>query len=211
MSMINFIKTNISSSLILFIILALNLPLNAQHLEITPFVGYETGGKVSTYQGYLRIADGMNYGGALSFGLDEDMQLEFTYNHMNSELSLDRGEFISNKTAVNVDYYFLGVVKTQTIGERLRPFASFSGGLVNYRTPEKDIDNEVLGAVNLAAGLKILASDHIGFRLQARLLLPLYITGAYIFGGSGGGGYGITSSCIMVQGDFTGSLYFIID
>ncbi len=68
------------------------LGLKAQHLEIGPFVGYETGGKVYTNLGYLRVYDGLNFGGTISFGLDEDAQFEFSYNHMNSTLSLDNGE-----------------------------------------------------------------------------------------------------------------------
>jgi hypothetical protein len=208
--MININKIKISSSIMLFLALALNSPLRAQHLEITPFIGYETGGKVHTSLGYLRVADGMNFGGALSFGITEKTQLEFTYNHLNSELSLDEGAFISNKTDVNVDYYMLGVLKAVPVGERVRPYGSFSASLVNYGTPDDYYDNEVLMAVNMAAGLKILITERIGIRMQARINLPLYYTGMYFSFGSGGSGYGIASTCIMVQGDFTAALYFVL-
>jgi hypothetical protein len=209
--MIDLKKKNISSSIILLMVLAFNSSLKAQHIEVTPFVGYETGGKVSTNRGYLRVADGMNFGGAISFGLDENTNVEFTYNHMNSELSIDKGEFITNITPVNVDYYMLGGLKTFGENEKLLPFASASFGIVHYGLTDKDYTNKVLGAVNIATGLKFQFSERFGLRLQARLLMPLYYSGIYFTAGSGGAGYGVTSTCVMVQGDFTGALYFVIE
>ena len=203
--------TNLTSTMVIVLAIVTPWQLTAQHLEITPFAGYETGGRVSTNLGYLRVDGGLNFGGSISFGFDEDAQLEFTYNHLNSELSLDNGAFEKNLTPVNVDYYLLGAFKAQRFGERFLPYAGGSFGFVHYGTPDKDYGNESLFVVSLAGGLKILVTERIGFRMQARLLLPLYYTGAYFESGTGGSGYGITSSCVMVQGDFTGALFFIID
>jgi hypothetical protein len=204
-------KIIIISIAVLLMALVGPLQLKAQHLEITPFVGYETMGKVATNRGYLCVADGVNFGGAISFGLDENAQFEFSYNHMNSELSLDDGEYIINKTPVNVDYYMFGVVGATRLGERFLPFYGGSLGWVHYGTPEEKYGNESLFAINVSAGLKILFTERIGFRMQARLLMPLYATGAYFAGTPEGAGYGITSTCVMVQGDFTGALFIVID
>jgi len=203
-------RTHINIIITVLLTFAAPIQLKAQHLEITPFAGWETGGKVYTNLGYLRVSEGMNFGGAISFGLDEDAQIEFTYNHMNSELSLDDGEYIINSTPVNVDYYMLGALKAVRLGERWLPFASGALGLVHYGTPEEKYGSESLFAINVSGGLKILITERIGIRMQARLLMPLYATGAY-FADSGGTGYGITSTCFMVQGDFTGGIYLVID
>lgn len=193
------------------LLVALTGQMKAQHLEITPFAGYETSGRVSTSLGYLRVADGVNFGGAISFGFDEDAQIEFTYNHLNSELSLDNGSSDYTITPVNVDYYLLGALKAQRFGERWLPFAGASFGFVHYGTPEEDYGNESLFVISIAGGLKVLFSERIGLRIQARLLLPLYYSGAYFEYGTTGSGYGITSTCVMVQGDFTGGLFIVID
>lgn len=193
-----------------FVVFFATLGLKAQHLEIGPFVGYETGGKVSTSLGYLRVDDGLNFGGTISFGLDEDAQFEFSYNHMNSTLSLDNGENIINTTPVNVDYYMFGLVGAQRLGERFLPFYGGSLGWVHYGTPDEKYGNESLFAINIQGGLKFLISESIGIKIQARLLMPLYAQG-YYYAGTGSAGYGVTSTCVMVQGDFTGGLYFIID
>jgi hypothetical protein len=189
---------------------AIPVGLKAQHLEIGPFAGYETTGKVYTSLGYLRVSGGANFGGMVSFGLDEDAQFEFSYNHMNGTLSLDNGEHIINSTPVNVDYYMFGLVGATRLGDKWLPFYGGSLGWVHYGTPDEKYGNESLFAINIQAGMKFLITEKIGIKIQARLLMPLYASG-YYFAGTGGTGYGVTSTCVMVQGDFTGGLYFIID
>lgn len=204
---------NIKIPGIIAVVLALLVPiqLKAQHLEITPYAGWQTGGKVYTNLGYLRVDDGVNFGGSISFGIDETAQFEFSYNHLNSELSLDNGDYITNKTPVNVDYYLFGVTGSQWLGDRVLPFYGGALGWVHYGTPEEKYSNESLFTISISAGFKILITDWIGFKAQARLLLPLYYTGAYFAGTPEGAGYGITSTCVMVQGDFTGGLFFVIE
>jgi hypothetical protein len=204
-------KIYITRVLTLILFMATPMLTHAQHLEITPHVGYETGGKVATNLGYLRVDDGMNFGGTIGFGLDADAMIEFSYNHMNSELSLDAGEYNIKRTPVNVDYYMFGVSKGAFLGEKFLPYGGFSLGWVHYGTPEEEYGNESLFAINVSAGLKIQFNDWIGIRMQARLLMPLYWAGTYFYAGSGGTGYGVTSTCVMVQGDFSGGLVFVID
>lgn len=203
-------KIRITGAIVLALALSAPSKVKAQHLEITPYAGWETGGKVYTNIGYLRVASGLNFGGAISFGFDETAQFEFAYNHLNSELSLDDGEYIINQTPVNVDYYMFGVIGSQRFGERFLPFYGGSLGWVHYGTPEEKYGNESLFAISISGGLKILITERIGFRMQARLLMPLYATGAY-FGTNTGVDYGVTSTAFMVQGDFTGGIYLVID
>jgi len=203
-------KNIISIAVIITLVLVSAVHSKAQHLEIGPFAGYETGGKVYTNLGYLRVSGGANFGGTVSFGLDEDAQFEFSYNHMNGTLSLDNGEHIINSTPVNVDYYMFGLVGAQRLGERFLPFYGGSLGWVHYGTPDEKYSNESLFAINIQGGMKFLITERIGIKIQARLLMPLYASG-YYYADTGYAGYGVTSTCVMVQGDFTGGLYFIID
>jgi hypothetical protein len=204
-------KITIVRFLALLIALVAPVQLKAQHLEITPYAGYETGGKVYTTLGYLQIGDGMNFGGNISFGMDENAQFEFSYNHLNSDLSLDIGEKVINNTPLNVDYYMFGLVGAQRLGERFLPFYGGSIGWVHYGTPSEEYGNENLFTVDIKAGLKVLITEWVGIRLQARLELPMYYSGSYFGAGTGGVNYGVTSTCVMVQGDFTGGLFFVIE
>ena len=64
---------NLKLSIIIIIGLCLAIAtpvrLKAQHLEIGPFAGYETWGKVYTNLGYLRVSGGANFGGMLVLAL----------------------------------------------------------------------------------------------------------------------------------------------
>ena len=104
-------KASFSLGLVLAIVMIADIPVNSQSIELTPFIGYETGAKISTNLGYLRIADGMNYGGALNVGLGGGRYAEFSYNHMASDLSIDAltgNEYISD---LAVDYYSYGILQ----------------------------------------------------------------------------------------------------
>ncbi len=93
-----------------------DIQVKAQNIELTPFIGYETGAKIHTNLGDLRIADGMNYGGALNVGLGGGRFGEFSYNHMASDLSLDDvltgNEYICD---LAVDYYSFGMLQEMQV------------------------------------------------------------------------------------------------
>jgi hypothetical protein len=205
------LKKRIICSGILLLLMPALTPLMAQHIELTPFIGYETGAQMYTNQGDLHISDGMNYGGALSIGLGSGMNVETAYNHLSSELWLDAEiTGAKNLTAINVDYYTLGVIKELMPDKKATPYGLFQLGMVNYAPLDDSYDSEQKFDIDLGLGLKIKASERVGFRVQARLHLPMYWNGIYFGGGSGGAAYGVTSTVIMVQGDFTGSVYFVL-
>ena len=60
--------------------------------------------------------------------------------------------------------------------------------------------------ISLAGGVKIKASERVGLRLQARLLMPLYYAGTYFTFGTGGSGVSMAGGIKGVQGDFTAAL-----
>ena len=195
---------------IAFVFIA-DIQVHAQSIELTPFIGYETGAKINTNSsaGYLRIADGMNYGGALNVGLGGGRYGEFSYNHMASELSLDSqvGGYICD---LAVDYYSFGMLQEMKPEAKATPYGLFSLGWVNYRPTTGDYVSENKMHVSLAGGVKIRVAERIGIRLQARLLMPLYYSGAYFGVGTGGAGFSVGGGIKGVQGDFTGGLVFIL-
>jgi hypothetical protein len=204
-------KTIIKRCIILILLLIMQLPVRAQHIELIPFVGYETGAKMFTSIGDLRIDDGMNYGIGLGIGLAPGMILETSYNHLVSSITVDGGLTTSDMTDLWVDYYMLGALKELMPDRKATPFGALSFGLVNYHTLDSQYTSETVFGIDLAGGIKIKASEKIGIRLQARLHLPMYLNGLYFGAGTGGASAGVTSTVFMVQGDFTGSIYFIID
>jgi len=195
--------------IVILAMMGLSIESKAQKVELVPFIGYETGANLYTSIGYLHIGDGMNYGGALDISLAPGVQVELSYNHMSSSLSLDEGYNTLKLTNMAVDYYSIGGLQELRHGEKISPYGLVSLGWVNYR-PEENYSNENLFHVSLAGGVKVFASERIGLRLQARLLMPMFFNGIYFSAGTGGAGAGVGGTVGAVQGDFTAALFFII-
>lgn len=179
----------------------------AQTIELTPFFGYETGGSLYTSSGYLRVTDGMNFGGAIDYTIRRGSQIEFSYNHLSSTLNLDEGYNEYKLCDIGINYYSIGGLQELRPGHIVVPYFMGSMGWVNYR-PSDTYRNENLMHLSLAGGVKIFANDRIGLRLQARFLMPVWYNGVFFAGGTEGNGVDIHASVAAVQGDFTAAIIF---
>ena len=203
-------KASILSGVVITVVLFFAIQVNAQKLELTPFIGYETGAKAYTNRGYLHIGDGMNFGGSLDVALGGGRFAELSYSHLKSYLSIDDPLVPPTKSDLTVDYYSAGILQELKPKAKVSPYGLFTIGLVNYRPATGDISSENKMHISIAGGIKIRATERIGLRLQARLLMPIFYTGTYFSVGSGGSGYGMSGGIVAVQGDFTAALVFMI-
>ena len=202
-------KRYLFACLVLAISLTAGSHLKAQNIELTPIIGYETAAKINTSSGDLRINDGLVYGGALNVGLGGGRYAEFSYTHMASDLSIE-GIVREDICDLAVDYYSLGALQELMPGAKATPYGLFTLGIVNYRPTSGGYSSENKMHVSLAGGVKIRASERVGIRLQARLLMPLYYAGTYFSVGTGGAGYGISGGIRGVQGDFPAGLFLVL-
>ena len=203
-------KTPLLTILTMTCLLGVVNQINAQKLELAPFIGYETGARAHTNLGELHVGDGIDFGGSLDIGLGRGRFAELSYSHMKSYLNIDETLNTRRLCDLAVDYYSIGVLQEVRPNAKVTPYGLFTLGLVNYRPTTGDISSENKMDISLAGGIKIRATDRIGIRLQARLLMPVYYAGTYFTIGSGGGGYGIAGGVVAVQGDFTAALVFTI-
>jgi hypothetical protein len=199
-------RANLLIANFLMILLVCGIQLNAQKIELSPFAGYETGANINYTNGQLHIGDGMDWGGSLDVGMGGGRFGEFSYSHLGTYLDKESG--ISNERICDlaVDYYSLGVLQEIKPDAKATPYGLFTLGIVNYRPSLDNISSENKMHISLAGGVKIKASERLGIRLQARLLMPLYYAGTYFTAGTGGTGYGVSSGIQGVQGDFTAAL-----
>jgi hypothetical protein len=179
--------------------------------EITPIVGYQFGGKLRMYEGDLKVKDQMNYGLAASTALAQDTKLEFMWTHMetSAEFKPYYGyEYLRGQFNLNINYYQLGALKEFPKGGAVVPFGEFTLGAVQFSPTESYVDETWRFSITLGGGAKFWLSDHIGIRLQGRLLMPLYFQGVSIYAGTGGTGMGIGAGVPIIQGDFLAGLIF---
>ncbi len=202
-------KTNVISriGITLAILMISGVVLKAQHVEFSPFVGYETGANISTSFGNLHIGDGMDFGGVLNVGMGGGRYGEFSYSHLGSYLDVKSGMATTRKCDLAVDYYSFGFLQEIKTDVEATPFGLLTLGIVNYRpTSGGEISSENKMQVSVAGGVKIKVSEKLGIRLQAKLLMPLYHAGNYFYVGTSDSGASMSGGIHGVQGDFTAAL-----
>lgn len=181
--------------------------------ELTPFVGYQFGGKLRFYEGDLKIYDNMNYGLALDIEMAPDSKLEIFWSHMQTEAQFfgyyGYDYLSTERFAMNVGYIQIGGVQEIDM-DNIRPFGSFTLGTTYFMPTanpgEPTYQDAWKFSVTLGGGAKIWVSDRVGIRLQGRLMLPMFWGGVGFTVGSGGSGFTMGAGTSMVQGDFTGGL-----
>ncbi|MEZ5084219.1 MAG: hypothetical protein R2750_12355 [Bacteroidales bacterium] len=182
-------------------------------VEITPFGGYQFGGKIQFYEGEFKIENAANYGVAVDVEVARDTKLEVFWSQMNTSAKFNpyyNYEYLgSNPFDVNVGYIQIGSVREMDL-DNVRPFGAFTLG-TTYFIPKSSsgtvtYDDEWVFSVTLGGGAKIMFSDRIGIRLQGRMMLPMFWGGAGFTVGTGGAGFTVGAGTSMIQGDFTGGL-----
>ena len=179
-------------------------------IELSPLVGYQFGGKLRMYEGDLKIKDDMNYGLALSTEMAQDTRLEFIWTSMQTSADFRPYYgygYLEGGFDLNINYYQIGGVREFPNGN-IVPFGAFTLGAVQFTPSDVNISETWRFSVTLGGGVKIWLSDHIGIRLQGRLLMPLYFQGVSLYAGTGGSGMGVGAGVPILQGDFMGGLIF---
>lgn len=182
-------------------------PLLAQKVEITPFGGYQMGGSLEVLTGTLRIKDNWSFGVILDFTLRQGFQIELMYSHQDSELRLKQPliePVYLFDTAV--EYFQIGALRVLR-GGKVQPFVTGTIGVTHFNPKPDGLSSEWRFSGNIGLGVKVLASERIGLRLQGRLMLPLINGGAGFFVGPGGG-YVTAGGEVLVQWDMSAGLIF---
>ncbi len=194
---------------ILFILLALLIPnkLIAQRVELSPYTGFMLGGRINYYQGYLKIEDGQNWGVMLDFNVAHETQIELGYSRINTSMIQHS---LSDEKIINeliIDYIQIGGLKEFALNsDAVLPFFVGTLGLTVFTPRDGGYSSSTNFSVTLGGGVKIFPTEHFGFRLQARLLLPMQWGGLGIGCGTGGCGGGVYTSTTIAQGDFTAGI-----
>jgi hypothetical protein len=202
-------SNSITGMLVCFLLTAIT-DLQAQRFELSPFVGYETGSKVYTSVGYIYVGAGMDYGGSFDFKFRGNRYAEISFSHLMSALSVDDGTNEIYVCDLGVNYYSIGILQETRPQSKISPYGLLTLGWVNYNPKKEDISGENKMHVSLAGGIKIKASERIAFRLQARLLMPVFYAGANFNSSAGGTSTNVSTTSVAFQGDFTAALVYVI-
>jgi hypothetical protein len=199
------------SALVIAVALLLNPGLSFAQgkLELTPFAGYQFGGKLRLYEGEIKLDNAANYGLVLNYEVAKDTKLELFWSQMNTTAQFNPyygyGNLEVDPFDMNVGYIQIGSVREINM-DNIRPFGSFTLG-TTYFLPQNTIYEDAWKfSVTLGGGVKIWLSDRVGIRMQGRLMLPMFWSSTGFSVGTGGSGFYVGGGTSLVQGDFTGGL-----
>ena len=213
-------KYIIMRNLRLYLIALLFVPLfvGAQ-VEIVPSVGFMFGGRLNYYQGEVKINDNMNYGVSIIVpDISWDTDLEINYTRMDSHLYFTPyngfPDYDATDFDVSVNYIQIGALKNFGGDDVFKPFGSFSAGATIFGDKTNSTANVWRFSITLGLGAKIALTDRVGIILRGRLMMPMVFAGVGGYYGIGGGGSSgglyVNSYAAIIQGDFSGGLYFAL-
>lgn len=168
--------------------MALPLGLAAQGLEITPFGGYQVGGKLQVQRGDLRISDNPNLGVILNVPLQSGAQLELLFVHQETNLKLtERATGLQEPLFdMTVEYFQVGGLYEAQRDGRVRVFGLGSLGVTHYNPKESGRSSEWRFSGGFGMGAKSFFSERVAIRTEARLMFTLINASGGIFCGGGG-------------------------
>ncbi|MBD3872765.1 MAG: porin family protein [Acidobacteria bacterium] len=139
----------------------------AGEFEITPFLGYQFGGDVTTfYQGEyhdVNINSSENWGLVLSLGLSPMTQIELLYSTQDTEADADRFE---DSLGLRIDYWQVSMLWNFDPDSQIQPYVVFGIGGTWLRPDGFSSLSRFSG--NIGGGAKIFFSDNVGLLLEGR-------------------------------------------
>ena len=177
--------------------------------ELTGTVGHFFAGSYTLSGGQIDLEDAPVYGGILDFPASRDVSVELSYSYSKSHSKYYAYYPLPGQDAydtdVGINYILAGALHEVKKG-KVTPFGGVMLGAVFFDPTNPRYSSQWRMAIGFQLGMKFDLGDRLGLRLGGRLLFPLYIYGATVYGGSGGAGYGVSAGIPIVQGDLSAGL-----
>jgi len=157
-------KRILFSGMLVVLVLAAAAQAEAQQIEITPFVGYQFGGELEETDDEpitRKLDQSPTWGLMLNVGITNLDQLEFYYSSQGTDLN--RG--VEQAVGVTVDHFQIGAIHQYAPRRPINPYIGISLGASKF-VVGGDSDTRFSGS--LSGGVKMVVSDHLGFRFDAR-------------------------------------------
>ena len=157
-------KKTLLLGILVVLLVAAAAPVEAQRIEITPFVGYQFGGELDEIGDETttrKLDQGTTWGLILDVGITDLDQVEFYYSTQGTDLN--RG--VESAVGVTVDHFQIGAIHQYAPNRPVNPYIGITLGASRFEI-NGDSDTRFSGAVT--GGVKMVVSDHLGFRFDGR-------------------------------------------
>lgn len=181
----------------------------AQSCEISMFGGYTFPLRTRIENGNAYIYGDANYGGMFSLNLPQDFDVELMYMRSDTRAAINSTLMPHQTIPLSFNYIQAGFLRNFDLNNNdvVRPFVGAGAGTVII-VPRDDFQDVWFFSVSACLGSKFYVNEHLGFRVQASLQMPVQGVGADIFIGSGGGGSGLSLYSTILQFGLNAGLTF---
>lgn len=174
--------------------------------DVTPFMGYQFGGKFTSYQGDLNVVDNQNYGILVDIPVNPSgVKAEILYSRQDTVFEL-RTRPPDRLTRyffdVAVEYYNVGAIFEKPRG-KVRPYGAVTLGGARFAPKTGDYSDEWFFNITFGGGAKAYLSKHVGLRLDLRALAPMTFSGTGLWVGTGGVDFGMAAGSVITQGNIS--------
>ncbi len=158
-------KRILFSGMLVVFVLAAAARTEAQQIEITPFVGYQFDGELEEIgsEPITRDLDqSPTWGLMLDFGITNFDQVELYYSSQGTDLN--RGT--DPAVGVTIDHFQIGAIHQYAPNRPINPYIGIALGASKF-VVDGDSDTRFSGSIS--GGVKMVVSDHLGFRFDGRV------------------------------------------
>lgn len=178
-------------------------------VEIFGFGGYEISSDVNVSEGEVIVQSNPNYGAAISFETERNVQAELIWIGQQTTMDFKRANGVTEPLFdIGIHYFQFGVIYEfrEVSVQKVFPFMSFSLGTTLFTPTNGEYSDEWLFSITFGGGGKFYISKNVGIRLEARLLLPLNFSGGGMWCGPSGCGAVVGTWTSFLQADLTGGI-----
>ncbi len=164
-------KSNISTLIIVTVALFLPMSAMGQALEITPFIGYQFGGDAYDYWSGASVSldGGSTYGLVIDIPIGHygESFLEIYWSRQDSGARTFGFDPVTLDLDVDV-YQVGGMHEFPADNPKIRPYLAATIGATTFRATSPWSGSDTFFSAGLGGGVKIMMTDHIGLRFDAR-------------------------------------------
>jgi hypothetical protein len=172
--------------------------------DATPFMGYQFGGKFTSYQGDLNVVDNQNYGILVDIPISRSgHKAEILYSRQDTvfELRTSPPDRVTRHLFdITVEYYNVGAIMEKPKG-KVRPYGAVTLGGARFAPKTGDYSDEWFFNITFGGGAKAYLSKHVGLRLDLRVLAPMNFAGTGLWVGTEGVEFGMATGSVITQGN----------
>jgi len=183
--------------------------------SIAAWAGLQLTSSVYTAGGSVSIDPAPSYGAALTLTVDPEFEFELLWTLTSTEAHLvsSAGPASSGQDHLDISYFQMGLTKSircaefECFGDATLGAVLLSPGAILLADGQRlNVHDTWRAAFTLGAGIRFRLVDRLSVVLQARILVPVYITGGSFYAGNGASVLVVSAGIPCVEGAFSAGL-----